>query len=110
MNSPVLEGEHFYGLSSKRKGMLFCAEAATGNVLWQTEGREGTNAALLHSHDWLFALTTDASLIVARKSAKGFVPAAKYTVADSTTYAHPILQGQHIVIKDNTFLQLWSWR
>ncbi len=110
MNSPVLAGEHFYGLSSKRKGMLFCAEAATGNVIWQTEGREGTNAALLHTREWLFALTTDANLIVARKNVKGFEQAAKYTVADSATYAHPVLLGEQILIKDNTSLQLWSWR
>ena len=109
MNSPVLDGEYLYGLSSKRKGMLYCAEAATGKVLWQTEGREGANAALLHTRDWLFALTTDASLIVARKSVKGFAQAAKYTVADSATYAHPVLSGKQLLVKDNAALTLWRW-
>src|SRR5262245_53245721 len=41
MNSPVLEGDYLFGMSSRRKGQYFCLEAATGKVLWATEGREG---------------------------------------------------------------------
>src|SRR6266511_3659253 len=51
MNSPVLEGDHLFGMSSKRKGQYFCLEAATGKVLWITEGREGANAAILNAKD-----------------------------------------------------------
>ena len=53
MNSPVLEGDHMFGMSSKRKGQYFCLEAATGKVLWATEGREGFNAAILNTKDAL---------------------------------------------------------
>jgi outer membrane protein assembly factor BamB len=108
MNSPVLEGDHLFGMSSKRKGQYFCLEAATGKVLWITEGREGANAAILNSKDALLILTTDANLIVAKKSAKGFEQIAKYSVADSPTYAHPAPIGKMILVKDDASMALWS--
>src|SRR5262249_49190479 len=108
MNSPVLEGDHLYGLTNKRKGQLFCAEAATGKVLWMTEGREGANAAILQTKDLLFILNNDAGLIVAKKSAKGFEQVARYSVADSATYAHPVIWGKRILIKDDAAVALWS--
>ncbi|MBL8190638.1 MAG: PQQ-binding-like beta-propeller repeat protein, partial [Acidobacteria bacterium] len=108
MNSPVLEGDHFYGMTNKRKGSIFCAEAASGKVLWSTEGREGANAAILHTKDLLFVLTSDAGLIVAKKSATKFEQLAKYSVADSATYAHPVIFGKRILVKDDANISLWS--
>lgn len=109
MNSPVLAGDHLFGMTNKRKGALFCADAATGNVLWTTEGREGFNAAILQDKDFLFILNNDAGLTVAKKSTKGFEPVARYSVADSATYAHPVLWGKQMLIKDDTAVGLWSW-
>ena len=108
MNSPVLDGEYFYGMSSKRKGQFFCAEAATGKVLWATDGREGAQASVLNAKGALFILTSDANLIVAKKAADKFQQLAKYSVADSATYAHPILFGKRILIKDNANIALWG--
>lgn len=108
MNSPVLDGEHFFGMTNKRKGSLFCAEAATGKVLWSTEGREGANAAVLHTKDLLFILNNDAGLIVAKKNHNRFEQLAKYLVADSATYAHPIIFDKRILIKDDASIALLS--
>ncbi len=108
MNSPVLSGGHFFGMTNKRKGSLFCAETATGKVLWSTEGREGANAAILHTKDLLFVLNNDAGLIVAKKNAAKFEQLAKYTVADSATYAHPVIWGKSILVKDDASIALWN--
>jgi outer membrane protein assembly factor BamB len=95
-------------MSSKRKGQYFCLEAATGKVLWITEGREGANAAILNAKDALLILTNDANLIVAKKSAKGLEQVAKYSVADSATYAHPVVIGKRVLIKDDAAMALWG--
>lgn len=108
MNTPVAHQGKLYGMSNKKRGQFFCLEAASGKVLWATEGREGNNAATLLAGDMLFHLTHDANLVVARASEKGFERVAKYSVADSATYAHPILLGRKILIKDETGLSLWS--
>ncbi len=108
MNSPVLEGDHLFGMSSKRKGQYFCLDAATGKVLWATEGRGGFNASILNTKDVLLILNSDANLIVAKKSAKGFEQVAKYSVADSATHAHPVAVGKRILVKDDAAMTLWS--
>ncbi len=108
MNSPVVVGDHLYGLSHKRKGQLFGINARTGATVWTTEGREGDNAALLAAGDLLFVLTDDAELTVARRGAKAFEPLKKYSVAQSPTWAHPVVIGNRILIKDASTLALWS--
>jgi outer membrane protein assembly factor BamB len=108
MNSPVLDGDYLFGMSAKRKGQYFAMEAATGKVLWQTEGREGMNASFLVANDVLFILNSEASLIVAKKNAKAFEKIAEYSVADSSTYAHPIVMGKKILVKDDAAMMLWS--
>lgn len=108
MSSPVLDGDLLYGLSHLRKGQFFCLDAKTGKVLWTTEGREGTNAAMLHAQKVIFMLTDDANLIVANKSAKGFEPIQRYKVADSPTWAQPVILGRQVLVKDASNLTLWS--
>jgi outer membrane protein assembly factor BamB len=108
MSSPVLDGDLLFGLSNLRKGQLFCLDVKTGDVLWTTEGREGQNAAILQSQKEIFMLTNDADLIIANKSAKGFEPLARYKVADSSTWAHPVIMSRQILIKDAANLILWS--
>ncbi len=108
MSSPVLDGDYLYGMSNLRKGQYFCLNAKTGALVWATDGREGRNASVLGAGDVLMFLTEDAALIVARKSTKGFDPVARYTVANSATWAHPAVFGKNILVKDETSLALWS--
>lgn len=46
--------------------------------------------------------------MVAKKSGKRFEPLRKYTVADSPTWAHPVILDRGILIKDATTLALWD--
>jgi outer membrane protein assembly factor BamB len=108
LSSPVLDEDLLFGLSNFRKGQLFCLDARTGNVFWTTEGREAQNASILQSQEEIFLLTNDADLIIARKSAKGFEPLTRYKVADSPTWAHPVILGRQILIRDAANLILWK--
>ena len=38
-------------------------------------------------------------------TAKGYAPAARYTVADSPTWAHPLVVGDRLLVKDETSLR-----
>jgi outer membrane protein assembly factor BamB len=108
MNSPVVSGDYLFGLSHKRKGQFFCLDARTGETLWTSEGREGDNAAMLAAGSVLFLLTDDAELTIAKSNAKAFEPLKKYTVAQSPTWAHPVVLGNRILIKDASTLALLS--
>jgi len=106
MNSPVVSGDYLYGLSHKRKGQFFCLDARTGKTLWSTNGREGDNAAMVAAGQYLFFLTDGAELIVARSDPKQFEVLKKYSVAETSTWAHPVIVGNRILIKDASSLAL----
>jgi outer membrane protein assembly factor BamB len=108
MNSPVLSGNLLFGLSHRRSGQFFCLDAKTGLTLWASEGRQGENAAMINAGDFFFSLTDEANLIVIKTDAKAYEPVAKYTVAESSTWAHPVVVGKQILIKDKSTLALWS--
>ena len=105
MSTPVLQGNTLLGFSIAKKGQFFALDADTGKTLWQGAGRMGENAALLSLGGSSFlALTNEANLIVLPVGAKEYAPAAQYTVASSPTWAHPVLIGNRILIKDETTL------
>jgi outer membrane protein assembly factor BamB len=106
MNSPVVKGDYLYGFSHKRKGQFFCLDARSGQTLWTTNGREGDNAAMVAAGQFLFSLTDTAELVVARTDPKQFEVLKKYSVADSATWAHPIVVGKRILVKDLSNLAL----
>lgn len=108
MNSPVAHGNLLFGLAIRNKGQYFCADVNTGKTLWVTQGREAENAAIVRGGDDLFMLTDEATLIVTRSSSRGFEPVRRYRVADSPTWAHPVVLGNQIMIKDFERLALWS--
>jgi outer membrane protein assembly factor BamB len=108
MNSPVVSGDLLFGLSYLKRGQFFCLDPRNGATLWTSEGRQADNAAIVDAGSVLFFLTNDAELIVARKSRKGFEPLRKYSVADSPTWAHPVILNSGVLIKDATTLALWG--
>jgi outer membrane protein assembly factor BamB len=105
LNSPVLQGKLVVGMTARQKGQFFAVDAETGKTVWQSPGRMGENAAILNLGDKvLLFLTNDANLIVQPAEAKTYAPVAQYTVASSPTWAHPLVLGRRILIKDETSL------
>jgi outer membrane protein assembly factor BamB len=108
MSSPVVQGDLLFGFSHYKKGEFFCADARTGTTQWTSPPRQGDNAAVLIAGEYLLLLKDDAELIVAKASGKSFEPLRQYTVADSPTWAHPLVLRNGVVIKDATTLALWA--
>lgn len=108
MNSPVLVGDTLFGFSHRNKGQYFSVDVKTGQTLWMGDGRQGENAALLVARDLLFSLNNDGELTVFPATSKQLSPIAKYKVADSPTWAHPVVLSSRILVKDLTNLTLWG--
>jgi len=108
MSTPILKGDRLYGFSEKRRGQFFCMDAKTGKTLWTGEGRQGDNAALLDGGGILLALTTEKKLIVFDASDKAYTERARLDVAESPTWAHPVVSGSTIFIKDEQRLTQWT--
>jgi outer membrane protein assembly factor BamB len=108
MSSPIVTGDYVFGFSHKRKGQFFCIDGRTGKTQWTDKGRDGDNAAIVGAGQYLFLLTDGAELIVARNDPKQFEVVRKYSVAESPTWAHPVLVGNRVLIKDASTLALLS--
>jgi outer membrane protein assembly factor BamB len=108
MSSPVVSGDLLLGFSHFKRGQFFCLDPRNGAILWTSDGRQAENAAIIDGGSVLFFLTNDAELLVARKSGKRFELLRKYSVADSPTWAHPVILNSGILIKDATTLALWG--
>jgi outer membrane protein assembly factor BamB len=109
MNTPVVSGGFLFGLSQKKLGQFFCLDARTGQVRWTSEGRLGDYAVFLKSDDKLFIQTTEGQLNIAKITDQGYAPLKQYQVAESSTWAHPAIIKDQILVKDVEHLTLWSW-
>ncbi|HEX7284389.1 MAG TPA: PQQ-binding-like beta-propeller repeat protein [Vicinamibacterales bacterium] len=110
MSTGVLIGTALYGFSPRNSGQFFAVDANTGQTLWVSEPRQGDNAAVVRAGDLWFALETDAELVVARANPKQHEIVKRYTVADSATWAQPVLAGERVLVKDVSTISLWTLR
>jgi outer membrane protein assembly factor BamB len=108
MNSPVLTGDLLFGFSPLKKGEIFCLDARTGAILWTGPPRGGDNAAMLASSKTLYALTPDSQLLIAKPTAKALNEVRRYEVADSPTWAHPLVLPDGFLIKDLRSIARWT--
>ena len=107
-SNPVLVRDAVFSLSPLNSGQFFWADAKTGNTLWRSAPRQAGNAAIVRAADYLFVLKDDGQLVVARSTPGGFEPLKTYTVADSATWAPPVISGNRVFVKDVSTLALWT--
>jgi outer membrane protein assembly factor BamB len=108
MSTGVLVGSTLFGFSARNSGQFFAVDANTGQTLWLSEGRIAENAAVVRAGDLWLALQADAQLIVARGNPKQFEILKRYNVANSATWAQPVLSGERVFVKDLNSITLWT--
>jgi outer membrane protein assembly factor BamB len=108
ISTPVVVGNTLFGMSTRSSGQFYATDTESGKTLWLGPPRQAANTALVKSGELLFYLKDDAELIVARSSRDAFAPLKRYTVADSATWAQPLISGKRIFIKDVSSLTLWT--
>jgi outer membrane protein assembly factor BamB len=109
MSTPVVVGGRLFGLSPKRSGQLFALDAAAGKLLHAAEGRGGENAALVVAGGRLPVLNDRAELLVIDPGGDSLTPERRYEVSKSATWAHPLVTGRGVVVKDKTHVALWAF-
>ena len=109
MSSPVLAGNLLFGMSHRNKGQFFCLDARSGKTLWTGDPRQGENAALLLAGGMLLALTDGGELTLTTVASKGAAVVRRYRVAESPTWAHPVITGRRLLIKDESTLKAYTW-
>lgn len=106
-NTPVLKEGLLFGLSNS--GNLFCINAQTGKTAWTdaTQRDRGGFTAILDAGSCLLALPSSSELIVFKPGDSGYSELAKVKVADTPTYAHPVISGNRVFVKDQESVTMW---
>jgi len=107
-NTPVLHQGFLYGLTDN--GCLFCLNASDGTLGWrgQTQYDRSGFGAIVDAGSVLMFLSPTGNLVVFEPNPKEFKQTASYKVSQTQTYAHPVLSGSRIYIKDQENLILWT--
>jgi outer membrane protein assembly factor BamB len=105
-NTPVLKDGLLFGLSDG--GNLFCINAENGQTAWtdETQRDRGGFTAIVDAGSCLMALPSSSELIVYKPSKNKYEELAKIKVADTATYAFPVVAGNRIFIKDQESVAL----
>lgn len=108
MSSPVLKGNLLFGMSEKRAGHVFCVDVQTGKTLWKSEGRAGENVSSQRAGDILVLLNDEGKLTFAKAEGTSYAVLKEYQTNHDSTFAHPVIAGRRVLIKDG--LHLTSYR
>jgi outer membrane protein assembly factor BamB len=105
-NTPVVKDGLVFGLSGQNS--LFCI-GKDGKTAWTTpiKGRGGYGS-IVDAGSVLFVLTPMSELIAYEPSDKGYKDLGTYKVADSETYAYPVVSGNRVYVKDLDSVTLWT--
>jgi outer membrane protein assembly factor BamB len=105
--TPVLKDGFLYGLSDKAG--FYCINAKTGQTAWsEANSQRGPFGSILDAGSELVALTPKSQLIVFEPTDKAYTEIASVKVADSATYAQPVLAGNRVFIEDQDSVTLWT--
>lgn len=107
-NSPILKDGLLFGLSDH--GNLFCLNALTGKTNWidTTVTDRGGFCNMLDVGAAILALPSSGSLIAFKPDATAYGELTRIKVADTPTYACPIIAGNRIFVKDQDSVTLWQ--
>jgi outer membrane protein assembly factor BamB len=105
-NTPVLKDGFLYGLSNQSR--LFCINASNGQTAWVNESPHQNFGSIIDAGSVLIALSSTSNLVVFRPDGEAYSQLVLLKVSDTPVYAHPILSGNRIFIKDNESLVLFT--
>jgi outer membrane protein assembly factor BamB len=105
-STPALRDGMLYGVSDR--GSLFCMNAETGKTAWVGESQldRGGYGAVVDTGSTMLVLSSGAELVAFKPDAKEYKELAKIKVAEAGTFAHPVIAGKRLYVKDEKSLSL----
>jgi outer membrane protein assembly factor BamB len=105
MTTPVVRD----GLVFGNNGQFFCAKAQTGEALWTSSTvASGNYASVLDCGAVMMGLTLKGDLVAYKPSDKEYSELARYKVSQKEIWAHPVISGKRIFIRDTDTVTLWT--
>ena len=104
-SNPVLRNGLIFGYS--QRGSYFCLDAATGKTAWAGPAGGGQGfGSVVDAGPVVFGLAKTGQLTAFQPSEKGYEQLASYKVTETPIYAHPVIAGKRVFVKDRTSVSL----
>ncbi|MHC4632476.1 MAG: PQQ-binding-like beta-propeller repeat protein [Planctomycetota bacterium] len=99
-STPVLREGLLFGLSDRN--YLFCINTQTGQTAWVEATAFGSRGfgSIVAAGSYLVVLTNDSELIIFEPDDTEYSELTRYKVAETPTYAHPVIAGNRVFVKD----------
>ena len=109
MASAVVSGDSLYGLSHFRQGQLFRLDIDSGDIIWRGPSRMGEYATFLTIPGYIVVLRDHAVIEFVAADEDAYRSVISYEVAESPTWAAPVLLADGVLVKDRTKLFRWKF-
>jgi outer membrane protein assembly factor BamB len=103
--TPVLRDGLLFGFAATK---LNCLDARTGKMLWSDTVNRGQSASIVDAGSCLMALAFNGDVCVYLPSDKQYTELSHYKVGDPEIWAHPVIAGKSIFIRDKESVTLWT--
>lgn len=105
-NTAVLKDGYMYGFSER--GYLYCLNAASGVTAWADTVRHRDFGSVIDAGKVMLGLSSTSNLVVFEPSTTSYSEIAMIKVSETPTYAHLVVSGNRLYIKDEEYLILFS--
>ena len=106
-NTPVLKDGYLYAHEA-RLGKAYCLKAATGKTCWADTTSQNRFVSTLDLGKVLLSLPANGKILVFEPNPEKYVQKAMYKIAETDVYAHPLVVGDKIYIKEQELLTCWQ--
>jgi outer membrane protein assembly factor BamB len=104
-NTPVLKDGKLFGVNGTSQ--FFCIDTETGKTAWiGPRDTGGGYGSVVDAGTVLLGLTPGSNLVVIQPTDKEYTELARIKVADSPTYAHLVVAGNRLFVKDQDSVAL----
>jgi hypothetical protein len=77
-------------------------------VAWTDTTKRENFGAILDAGAVILALPSNSELVAFRPDGKEYAQIAQYKVAETPTYAHPVVSGNRVFVKDREAVTMWT--
>lgn len=100
----VLIGDYLYG-DSGDKGMPFCADLMTGDVVWRKRGSGKKSAAVTAADGHLYIVFHDSTVVLAQATPDGYEEVGSFELKDNgyerPMWSHPVVTGGKLFVRQD---------
>jgi len=108
----VLVGDHLYG-GSDDQPIPFCAELATGKIVWKERGSGKNSMAVAAADGHLYVRYADGTLALVKADPAGYAEAASFQVpgsGDRPSWAHPAIVDGRLYLREGDSILCYDVR